>query len=61
MAGEDVGGVRTTPIRSVQAGPLFFECWLEEAREKFRGEDGDRNEEMEHSGSSGFGLAPDPE
>ncbi|KAG6083206.1 hypothetical protein E4U15_002075 [Claviceps sp. LM218 group G6] len=22
----------TTPIRSVQAGPLFFECWVEQAR-----------------------------
>ncbi|KAK0746479.1 DNA-binding protein [Schizothecium vesticola] len=61
MAGEDVGGVRTTPIRSVQAGPLFFECWLEEARAKFTGEDGNGNEEMEISGNSGFGLTLDPE
>lgn len=60
MPGQDVGGVRTTPIRSVQAGPLFFECWLEEARAKFTGadEDEDEDEEME---SSGYGLTPDPE
>ncbi|KAI0380148.1 DNA-binding protein [Hypomontagnella monticulosa] len=34
--GEDVGGARTTPLRAVEAGPLFFECWVEEgkAREK---------------------------
>ncbi|KAG6144791.1 hypothetical protein E4U38_001747 [Claviceps purpurea] len=25
-------GTATTPIRSVQAGPLFFECWVEQAR-----------------------------
>ncbi|KEZ41423.1 Mitotic spindle checkpoint protein [Scedosporium apiospermum] len=29
QAGKDVGG-RATPIRSVEAGPLFFECWVEE-------------------------------
>ncbi|KAK1834239.1 DNA-binding protein [Podospora conica] len=34
-AGEDVGGVKTTPIRSVEAGPLFFECWVEETKAKF--------------------------
>jgi len=27
--GADVGG-KATPIRSVEAGPLFFECWIEE-------------------------------
>lgn len=61
MAGEDVGGVRTTPIRSVQAGPLFFECWLEEARAKFARNDDGEDEEMESSGDSRFGLTPDPE
>ncbi|KFH45204.1 DNA polymerase zeta processivity subunit-like protein [Hapsidospora chrysogenum ATCC 11550] len=25
-----VAGPRATPIRSVQAGPLFFECWVEQ-------------------------------
>ncbi|KAF7543659.1 hypothetical protein G7046_g9954 [Stylonectria norvegica] len=28
--GSSLGGATTTPIRSVQAGPLFFECWLEQ-------------------------------
>ncbi|KND89945.1 DNA polymerase zeta processivity subunit [Tolypocladium ophioglossoides CBS 100239] len=26
--GSALGGASTTPIRSVQAGPLFFECWF---------------------------------
>lgn len=34
MAGEDIGGVRTRPIRAVEAGPLFFECWVEESKAK---------------------------
>ncbi|KAF9784228.1 hypothetical protein IL306_007919 [Fusarium sp. DS 682] len=25
-----LGGQNTIPIRSVQAGPLFFECWIEQ-------------------------------
>ena len=33
-AGEDLGGVKTRPIRSVEAGPLFFECWVEEGKAK---------------------------
>ncbi|KAL2267287.1 hypothetical protein VTJ83DRAFT_4564 [Remersonia thermophila] len=33
-AGEDLGGVKTRPIRSVEAGPLFFECWVEESQAK---------------------------
>ncbi|KAF4509119.1 hypothetical protein G6O67_005421 [Ophiocordyceps sinensis] len=28
--GAALGGSSTTPIRSVQAGPLFFECWVEQ-------------------------------
>ncbi|KAK2068355.1 hypothetical protein P8C59_002996 [Phyllachora maydis] len=28
--GADIGGAKTTPVRSVAAGPLFFECWVEE-------------------------------
>ncbi|KAK3324061.1 DNA-binding protein [Cercophora scortea] len=32
--GKDVKGARTTPIRSVGAGPLFFECWVEEGKAK---------------------------
>lgn len=32
--GTDLGGNKTTPVRSVQAGPLYFECWLEEGKFK---------------------------
>lgn len=32
--GVDVGGTKTTPVRTVEAGPLFFECWIEEGRAK---------------------------
>ncbi|KAI2618749.1 DNA-binding protein [Hypoxylon sp. NC1633] len=32
--GHDLGGARTTPIRTVEAGPLFFECWVEEGKAK---------------------------
>ncbi|KUI63653.1 DNA polymerase zeta processivity subunit [Cytospora mali] len=32
--GHDVGGVKTTPIRAIEAGPLFFECWVEEGEAK---------------------------
>ncbi|CEI68910.1 hypothetical protein FVEN_g11956 [Fusarium venenatum] len=28
--GSAIGGQNTTPIRSVKAGPLFFECWIEQ-------------------------------
>jgi len=33
--GFDLGGVRVTPIRSVEAGVLRFETWVEEGRAKF--------------------------
>ncbi|KAI8632461.1 HORMA domain-containing protein [Xylariaceae sp. FL1651] len=32
--GEDVGGAKTIPLRAVEAGPLFFECWVEEGKAK---------------------------
>ncbi|PNY25285.1 DNA polymerase zeta processivity subunit [Tolypocladium capitatum] len=32
--GSALGGASTTPIRSVQAGPLFFECWFEQGKGK---------------------------
>lgn len=39
--GQDLGGASTTPIRAIEAGPLFFECWVEEgkAKEAFRSSD----------------------
>jgi mitotic spindle assembly checkpoint protein MAD2B len=33
--GHDLGGVRVTPIRSVEAGVFRFETWVEEGRAKF--------------------------
>ncbi|KAK4980873.1 hypothetical protein LTR66_010317, partial [Elasticomyces elasticus] len=35
--GEDVGGVRTTPLRNVEAGEMMFEMWIEEGKTKMRG------------------------
>ncbi|KAI1426886.1 HORMA domain-containing protein [Xylaria sp. FL1777] len=32
--GADVGGAKTTALRAVEAGPLFFECWVEEGKAK---------------------------
>lgn len=32
MPGVGIGGASTTPLRSVEAGPLFFECWIEESK-----------------------------
>ncbi|KAF2018740.1 DNA-binding protein [Aaosphaeria arxii CBS 175.79] len=37
--GGDLGGVRVTPIRTVQAGVFKFETWVEEGRAKFEGGD----------------------
>ncbi|ETS83201.1 hypothetical protein PFICI_05077 [Pestalotiopsis fici W106-1] len=34
VPGGDIGGAKTTPIRSVEVGPLFFECWVEEGKTK---------------------------
>ncbi|CZT11174.1 hypothetical protein WAI453_010908 [Rhynchosporium graminicola] len=36
--GKDVGGVRSVPVRSVEAGEFVLEAWIEEGRAKF-GED----------------------
>ncbi|KAF9696069.1 hypothetical protein EKO04_006074 [Ascochyta lentis] len=33
--GDDLGGVRVTPIRTVEAGTFRFETWVEEGRAKF--------------------------
>ncbi|KAI1298943.1 HORMA domain-containing protein [Xylaria venustula] len=34
ISGSDVGGAKTTPLRAVEAAPLFFECWVEEGQAK---------------------------
>ncbi|KAF2691184.1 DNA-binding protein [Lentithecium fluviatile CBS 122367] len=33
--GEDLGGAKVTPIRTVEAGVLRFETWIEEGKAKF--------------------------
>ncbi|KAH7385637.1 DNA-binding protein, partial [Pyrenochaeta sp. MPI-SDFR-AT-0127] len=38
--GGDLGGVRVTPIRSVEAGVFRFETWVEEGKAKFEGTEG---------------------
>ena len=44
--GEYLGGVRTTPVRSLEAGAFAMEVWVEEGAGKFRAgvEDGDEEE-----------------
>ena len=32
--GKDLGGVRTTPVRSVEAGEFVMEMWIEEGKGK---------------------------
>jgi mitotic spindle assembly checkpoint protein MAD2B len=48
--GQDLGGVRTTPIRTVEAGVLRFETWVEEGKAKF-----EMNEAAKSSFSSSAG------
>lgn len=38
--GKDVGGVRTTPVRSLEAGAFVMEVWVEEGKGKFHATDG---------------------
>ena len=34
--GKDLGGVRTTPVRALEAGAFRMEVWIEEGRGKFQ-------------------------
>lgn len=36
--GKDLGGIKTTPVRSLEAGVFVMEVWVEEGRGKFEGE-----------------------
>lgn len=36
--GRDLGGIRTVPVRAVEAGAMVFEMWVEEGRAKLEGE-----------------------
>lgn len=38
--GRDVGGVKTTPVRRLEAGAFVMEVWVEEGRGKFEDEKG---------------------
>ncbi|KAJ9667482.1 hypothetical protein H2201_002351 [Coniosporium apollinis] len=35
--GEDLGGLKTMPVRAVDAGEMVFEMWIEEGKAKFEG------------------------
>ncbi|KAG9186474.1 hypothetical protein G6011_09582 [Alternaria panax] len=50
--GADLGGIKVTPIRSVQAGVFWFENWIEEGKAKFETE---KEKSTETSFSSIFG------
>jgi mitotic spindle assembly checkpoint protein MAD2B len=32
--GEDIGGAQTTPLRTIEAGEMIFEMWIEESKTK---------------------------
>ena len=40
--GKDVGGVRTTAVRKLEAGAFVMEVWVEEGVGKFEGKERDR-------------------
>ena len=48
--GKDLGGVRTTPVRALEAGAFRMEVWIEEGRGKFqaRVEEDDEDGYEEH-------------
>ena len=40
--GKDLGGVKTTPVRSLEAGAFVMEVWVEEGTGKFSGQMGEK-------------------
>ncbi|KAB5540362.1 DNA-binding protein [Coniochaeta sp. 2T2.1] len=50
--GSDLGGAKTIPVRSVEAGPLFFECWVEEGKAKDTLKDGMHTQQTQQSSIS---------
>ncbi|KAL9103895.1 MAG: hypothetical protein Q9163_001088 [Psora crenata] len=49
--GRDLGGVRTTPVRALDAGPFAMEVWVEEGRGKFEASAKDaKGEDVERDG-----------
>jgi len=47
--GRDLGGVKTTPVRSLEAGAFRMEVWVEEGRGKFQVQVEDGEEEDEYA------------
>ncbi|KAG8527522.1 uncharacterized protein KY384_007674 [Bacidia gigantensis] len=45
--GRDLGGVRTTPVRNLEAGAFAMEVWVEEARGKFEASVEEEEEDRE--------------
>lgn len=46
--GKDLGGVRTTPVRALEAGAFKMEVWIEEGKGKFQAQvEEDEEEEYE--------------
>ncbi|KAF1923926.1 DNA-binding protein [Didymella exigua CBS 183.55] len=54
--GEDLGGLRFTPIRTVETGTFRFETWVEEGRAKFE----DLDDETSESAKVSFGKPKVP-
>ena len=53
--GRDLGGVRTVPVRSLEAGAFAMEVWVEEGRGKFGASVEDRGEDEEGEGEARAG------
>lgn len=53
--GRDLGGVRTTPVRSLEAGAFRMEVWVEEGRGKFQSKVEDDYEEEREGEVEGEG------
>ena len=46
--GKDLGGVRTTPVRALEAGAFRMEVWIEEGKGKFQAQVEEDNDEYEY-------------
>ncbi|SPN99884.1 related to MUS-26 protein MUS-26, involved in DNA repair [Cephalotrichum gorgonifer] len=55
-SGRNAGG-KTTPLRSVEAGPLFFECWVEEGDAQVHSSSPSSQEESQSQRPRGMPLA----
>lgn len=46
--GKDLGGVRTTPVRALEAGAFRMEVWIEEGKGKFQAQVQEDDEEDQY-------------